>query len=918
MTNYTPPNWRKNVNLRDGTSLHLRPIRPDDTGRIRRFYERLSLESTYFRFMSMMKRLTEMEVEHFTRINFDDEMAIVGVVPDEEEPGGERLIAVGQYVRLPKPTHAEVAFAVNDAYQGRGIATHLLQELLPFARMADIEVLEAEVLAENKRMLQVFRNMGFTTSTERFETVIHIEFPIESTALSREQRWMREQSAGTAAMQKVFRPQVVAVVGASTRPGSIGNSLVRNLLQQEFNGAVFPVNPKHRAVCSVQCYPSLLEIPLEVDLAIIAVPAAQVMDVARDCARKRVHAIVVISAGFAESGGEGAELQEELLEFVRLYGMRMVGPNCLGLVNTEAGVRLNATFSPVYPPMGRVAFSSQSGALGIAILDLARELRLGLSQFVSVGNKADISGNDLLYYWGTDNQTDVILLYLESFGNPKKFSRIARSVSRNKPIVVLKSGTSQAGARAASSHTGAIASSNIAARTLMAQAGIIQTDSMEKLFNAAKVLGSQPLPKGPRLAILTNAGGPAILSADRAELEGLVVRPCSESLQQALQQHLAPAAHAGNPVDMIASATAEQYETCLNLLLKSDEVDQVLVLFIPPMVTTTVEVAQAMIRARHACGNEKPLVASILGSQGETECHDILAAERIPTFRFPEDAVVALAQLHWYANWRNTPEGDAVRFDDVDRSTADAIMAEATSALAEGEMCWLPTDKAFRVLEAYGIPVIPTRFAPDAEAAVAAAHKVGFPVAMKLASTTIVHKTDVGGVVLDVPNEPELRKAFADLAARLEAEGRRGEMDGVIVQPMSRSGLETVLGVSHDPLFGPVMMAGLGGIYLDLFRDVQFSLHPLTDRSASEMLASLKSSRLFAGYRGARPRDLPALREVLLRLSQLVAQHPEIKDVDLNPVMVLANGEGCRVVDARIQLAHADQFTEWVISQLDD
>ncbi|HEX7928586.1 MAG TPA: GNAT family N-acetyltransferase, partial [bacterium] len=631
MPNAVPPAWSKDVILRDGTSLRLRPITPGDDERLVKFHSRLSPQSIYTRFMRIMPKLTPNDVKRFTVIDYDSDMAIVAVVPDADQPGGERIAAVGRYVRLPKHTHAEVAFTVEDAYQGKGIATILLQEIVPFARLAHLDVLEAEVLAENRRMLDVFNHMGFQITASLQEGVVHVEFPVAETEESQEARWTREQQATIVSTERIFRPRSIAVVGASDRPGTIGNVLVRNLLRDEFNGPVYPVNPTHHVVCSVPCYGTLQDIPREVDLAIVAVPAAQVLDVVRQAAAKHVYALVILSAGFGETGPEGLKLQEQVLDVVRRYGMRMVGPNCLGIVNTEPSVRLNATFAPVSPPPGRVALSSQSGALGIAMLSLARQLRLGLSQFVSIGNKADISGNDLLQFWGDDPNTNVVLLYLESFGNPKKFSRIARRVGRKKPIVVLKAGTSKAGARAASSHTGSLAASAVVAQTLMEQAGIVQTDTMERFFYAAKVLGSQPLPRGNRLGILTNAGGPGILSADRAEAEGLTVPQLSRPLQGDLKRGLLPTASAQNPVDMIAGASARHYEAALKTLLANDEVDQVLVMFIPPVVTRTGDVVQAILNARKAVDVPKPLLAAMMVEQGAGDADlDRLEAAGIP------------------------------------------------------------------------------------------------------------------------------------------------------------------------------------------------------------------------------------------------------------------------------------------------
>jgi acetate---CoA ligase (ADP-forming) len=918
MPNPTPPRWSKDVILVNGTPLRLRPITPEDDGRMLRFFQRLSPQTIYRRFMSVLTRMDEKELRRFTHIDFDEEMAIVGVIEDEAEEQRERIIAVGRFVRLPKPTHAEVAFTVEDRYQGQGIGTHLLQELMPFARMADIETLEAEVLAENRQMLQVFRNMGFVTTSSLREGVVHIEFTMQETELTQDRRFAREQAAHVASMERLFRPRSVAVIGASNEPGTIGYALVRNLISAEYAGPVYPVNPRHTVVHSVPCFASLRDVPREVDLAIVAVPAARVLEVARECAAKHVYALVIISAGFAEIGERGRALQDEVLDIARRHGMRIVGPNCLGLLNTEPAVRLDATFAPQFPPHGGVALSSQSGALGIAMLNLAGELRLGISQFIGMGNKADISGNDLLYFWGTDPGTRVILLYLESFGNPKKFSRIARRVGRDKPIVVLKSGTSQAGARAASSHTGALAASNVMVETLLEQAGIVHTETMEQFFHAAKVLSSQPLPAGGRLAVLTNAGGPGIISADRAELEGLTVPRLSEALQAALREHLPDSASALNPVDMIASASAAQYEACLARLLASDEVQQVLVMFIPPLVTAAPDVARAVIAARRAAGSAKPLAACMMGESGRAPWLDDLEAAGIPTFRFPEDAVVALAQLTRYRDWRNRERGAFVRFDNVQAEAARALITRHAGDDPRREPVWLPPLEGYRLLECYGIPTLPTRFAATAHDAVGEADALGYPLAMKLSSTTILHKSDVHGICLNLRSPREVRGAFLELEETLEGIGRRAEMDGVLLQPMAKAGLEAVLGVSYDATFGPVLMAGLGGVYLELFRDVQFALHPVTDLDVERMLSRLKSYRIFAGYRGEPARDIAAFKETLLRLSQMVEDHPHIRELDLNPVLLMGEGQGCCVVDARVRVAGVDPFTEYVISHLND
>ncbi len=917
-----PPKWKKTVILKDGTSLLLRPITPKDTDIWIRFLNRVSPESIYRRFHGVIPKVDESYAHRFTHIDYDDEMAIVGVAADSKEPQGERMIAVGRLVRLPKPTVGEVAFLVEDASQGRGIGSHLLQELLPFARLMDIERLEAIVLAENREMIRLFQDTGFVITSSADAGTVRIELVFEETAKSRERRWAREQSAYIASIERLFRPRSVAVIGASNTEGTIGNALISNLLKEGFTGQLFPVNPKHSEICSLPAYGALADIPAEVDMAVVAVPAAQVSQVIRQCADKRVYSAVIISAGFSESGPEGRAMQDEVLTLARQQGMRLVGPNCLGLLNTEAEVRLNATFAPQFPPPGRVAISSQSGALGIALLNHAKSLRLGISQFVGVGNKADISGNDLLYFWGQDPNTAVILLYLESFGNPKKFGRISRRVSREKPIVVLKSGKSQAGQRAASSHTGAMASSSVVADALMAQAGIVQVESMEQFFNAAKVLSTQPRPQGRRLAILTNAGGPGILCADRAEAEELTVTPLSPGLQSRLRKHLPATASTGNPVDMIAAATPKQYENCLRILLSSKEVDQVIVMFIPPVVTEALDVARAILKAHGASKVAKPVVAVMMGEADAEQVVDELEAGGISSFRFPEETVVALAQYSRYADWLKQPQGQSRTFENVRHDEARQVIVAACGeepgeTEAAPEAVWLSPRDGYRLLESYGIKTVSTAFAATAADAAEVAKSLGYPVAMKLASTSILHKSDVKGVYLGLRSDWEVRGAFGELEERLTQARQRKSMDGVLIQPMASSGLEAVLGVSHDATFGPVMMAGLGGVYLELFQDVQFTLLPVTDREVERMLQRLKAHRIFSGYRGEAARDVAAFSETMLRLSQLVDEHPQIHELDLNPVMLMPEGQGCVVVDARVRVQPVDPFSEYVISQID-
>ncbi len=695
----------------------------------------------------------------------------------------------------------------------------------------------------------------------------------------------------------LLRPKSVAVIGASTKPGSLGREIFKNLITTGFEGPVYPVNPKAAVVQSVRAYPSISAIPDPVDLAVIVIPAAHVLAAVEECAAKGVRGIVVVSAGFKETGGDGAAMEARLKELVRSRGIRMVGPNCLGVLSTAPDVRLDATFAPTYPPEGTVAIASQSGALGVAILDYTREFNIGVSEFVSMGNKTDVSGNDLIQWWDADPRTKVILLYLESFGNPRKFTRLARAISRRKPIVAVKSGRTQRGMRAATSHTGALAGADVAVDALMAQAGVIRVDTVEELFDMAAFLAHQPVPAGRRVAIVTNAGGPGILATDACEAKGLEIPDLTPESTRKLREFLPPEASVKNPVDMIASATAENYERASRILLDDPNVDALLALFVPPIITESKAVGQAIVAG--AEGTEKPVVACFLGRHGVPEGLHSLKRGHIPSYAFPESAVRVLHRAMRYGEWLRRPEGTERSFDDVDREAADAVMLTARERLGK-DGGWLAPGEVERLVRAYGIKAPQARVVADAEAAAAAARELGFPVVVKLDSDTIAHKSDVGGVRLDLRTESEVKRAVAEILEALEGRGLGGKVRGFTVQPLVKEGVEVIVGVTQDPKFGPLVAFGLGGVQVELMKDAAFRLHPLTDLDAHEMVRSVKGYPLLTGYRGAPPADLDALEEVLLRVSALVGDHPEIAEMDLNPVKVLPAGRGCVAVDARV------------------
>jgi acetyl coenzyme A synthetase (ADP forming)-like protein len=697
----------------------------------------------------------------------------------------------------------------------------------------------------------------------------------------------------------LLRPRSVAVIGASTERGSIGGEIFRNLLLNGFQGPVYPVNLKSDFVQSVKAYASVADIPGPVDLAVVVVPAKVVVATVEACAAKGVRGVVVISAGFKEVNEEGAAREARLKEIVRAHGMRLVGPNCLGVLSTAPDVRLDATFAPTYPPEGNVAIASQSGALGVAILDYTRSFNIGVSDFVSIGNKADVSSNDLVQWWDADPRTKVMLLYLESFGNPRKFTRLAREITRRKPIVAVKSGRTRRGMTAATSHTGALAGADVAVDALFAQTGIIRVDTVEELFDMAAFLAYQPIPKGSHVAILTNAGGPGILATDACEAHGLEVPDLSESTTARLHEFLPPEASVRNPVDMIASATAQNYERATRALLADPKIDALIALFVPPIVTEPREVARGIVNG--SAGTEKPVLTCFLGKHGVPEGLRSLKEGNIPSYAFPESAVRVLGRAVRHGQWMAKAPGREIAFDDVSAAAAAAVFAAARERMGD-EGGWLNADEVDRVLAAYGIRTPPVLFAATPKEAAAAARSLGFPVVVKLLSDSISHKSDVGGVRLDLRTEAEVESAGNEICATLRARGLEGAVRGFTVQPLVKEGVEVLVGVTQDPKFGPLVAFGLGGVQVEVMKDVTFRIHPLTDRDADEMVRGVRGYALLNGYRGAPPADVPALEEAILRVSVLVGNHPEIAEMDLNPVKVLSVGKGCVAVDARIRI----------------
>ncbi|MBI4957784.1 MAG: acetate--CoA ligase family protein [Myxococcales bacterium] len=704
-----------------------------------------------------------------------------------------------------------------------------------------------------------------------------------------------------AGLDAILRPRSVAVVGASRREGSLGHGVVQNLLGFGFQGPVYPVHQKADHVASIRAYPTVDAIPDPVDLAVVVVPRTEVVSVVEACAKKGVRGLVVITAGFREVGLEGATEEARLQEIVRRHGMRMIGPNCMGILNTDPKYRLNASFSATRPRHGNAGFASQSGALGEVVLATACAVGLGVSQFVSLGNKADVSGNDLLAYWANDPQTEVILLYLESFGNPRRFATLARHITRvrGKPILVVKSGRTAQGAAAASSHTGSLAGSDQAASAMLSSCGVIRCDTVMQLFDFALGFCNQPPPGGSRVAVLTNAGGPGIMATDASIQAGLTLADLASATEQALGAALPPEASVRNPVDMIASAGAEQYRRCAATLLADDAVDALLVIFVSPVVMDPPAVARGIVagvtEGLLRAGRPKTVLACFMGRDLDDRGIAILSEAKIPNYPFPEAAVRTLEAMTRFQSWRAQAPGREVRFA-VDAQAARRLVDKVQ---ADGRT-WLSGIEAMELLQAYGIPTAPSQRVSGPDEAIAFADEVGYPVVLKLDAASVLHKSDVGGVKIDLRSPGEIKGAFWDMQASVQ----KGAVADAryLVQKMVTDGTETIIGAAQDAHVGHLLMFGLGGIYVELMRDVAFRIHPITDADAERMTREIKGAPLLDGHRGAEPVDRQRLTEVLLRVNQLIADFPMIAEMDLNPFMAQPRGRGGVVVDARVRL----------------
>ena len=861
-----PHSWVVDVLASDGGAVALRPIVPEDADKLVEFHGKLSERTRYLRYFGPYPTMSARDVKNFTTVDHHNRVAFVMMLGDE-------IIAVGRYERLldvGDGKSAEVAFVVADAHQGRGLGPILLEYLAAAAAENGLTMFVAEVLSENRNMVTVFREAGYQVSRSFDGGVLRLEFAIDPTEALVSVRNSRERAAEARSMGNVLSPRSVAVIGASADPAKVGNAVLTNLLRGGFTGPVYPVNAEHRSVHGVRAYPTVRDIPDDVDLAVVAVPAESINSVLDDCLDKGVKALVVVSSGFSESGPDGRSSERKLVHAARAHGMRLIGPNALGVANNDPAISLNATLAPVLPVAGNVGFFCQSGALGIAILDEAARSRIGLSAFVSAGNRADVSGNDLLQYWDSDQSTEVVLLYLESFGNPRKFSRIARRVARKKPIVAVKSGRHAVPPVLAA--TGVEIDDSIV-RALFEQAGVIQVGSISQLFDCALLFGYQPLPAGPRLAVIGNSTALGVLAADAARSEGLQV---------------------SDPVDLGAQASPELFAAAVRDALASFDVDAVIAVFVPPVAIPVEPFAKALKDA--VAGSDKPILTTFLAAEGVP---DVLAVRdevgnptrgSVPSYPGPERAALALARAWRYAEWRSKPASKVVRPAGIDSERAQKMVA---AWLENSPGRWRSDVEAAALLEGYGVAVVEFRSVLSEEEAVEAADAVGYPVAVKATGEMWRHRPDLGGVRLDLSGPESVRLAYRDLAAA------SGE-PLLHVQKMATKGIGCVVGVQDDPSFGSLISFGLAGVISDLLGDRAYRVLPLTEDAATELIDAPKAAPLLSGYRNAVPVNKGALVDLVQRISALADDIPEVRELACEPV--LASATGAEITDSRVRI----------------
>lgn len=866
------------VVLRDGSVCRLRPIKPSDADGVRRFHAGQSDESIYMRFFAPMRTLSDRDIKRFTEVDYHDRMALVATIRDD-------IIGIGRYDRVSEHS-AEVAFNISDAYHGKGIGSVLLEHLAALAQARDIAEFEAEVLPHNRKMLDVFSDAGYKVSRHIEDGVVSLHFEIEPTADSLSVRFAREHRAEALSMRAMLHPESVAVIGASRRERAIGHQVLKQIVTGGFTGQVHAVNPDAGEILGLQAVRTVGEIEGGVELAVIATPAPTVLQIVGECAAAGVRTLLIISSGFAEVDEEGAGRQNEVLRLARTHGMRVVGPNSFGLINNDPSVSLNATLTPTIPKPGFLGLFSQSGALAIANLDSAARRNLGISVFASAGNRVDVSGNDLMQYWVDDERTHAVGLYLESMGNPRKFSRIARNLASNKPVIVVKPASASYGAPPGHKVRKAKVKPH-AFTAMLEQAGVIHCENVHQMFDVAQLLVHQPLPTGRRVAVVGNSSQLAALCADNATERGLQV--------------------VHGPVAVATEATAREFQKAVDAAFADPEVDSVIVCFIPPVGALDQEVVEALRYA--ASRSEKPCVATLLGLRGVDdggdrsflhEVGDVTAGmprQAVPLYGMPEEAIRALAAATDYGQWREKDKGQNVVREGIDRWAVRALLDRVLEEDPEGRA--LTVDESTELLAAYGVDVWPRREAATADEAVAAAEELGYPVVVKSLSPLVRGQAMLEGIRVDLHDADAVRSAFETLDRRL------APMDAnyFVVQRMAGTGVSTVMATVEDPLFGPVVSFSIAGAPTKLLDDIAYRIPPLTDVDVRELVEDIKAAPLLMGHEGASPVDRGALEDVLGRLSIMSDDFLELSSIELNPV--IAHTSGVTVLGADVMIAPA-------------
>ncbi|MBZ9594006.1 bifunctional GNAT family N-acetyltransferase/acetate--CoA ligase family protein [Streptomyces yangpuensis] len=880
------------VLLADGATVSVRPVRPDDLAEVAAFYDAMSPENLRLRFFTANRRSAEQSAERVCRPACPGRRALLA------EAGG-KAVGLVEYERLPGTDHADLALAVADRWHHKGVGTVLLEHAASAARSDGVTAFAADALSENRDVLKVFADLGLSIM-RRFEgPEVHCLVRLEADETYLAAVEARGRTADVASLQPLLRPRSVAVVGPGRRPGSVGRAILHNLRRDGFDGRLYAVHPVATAVLGVTTYRTVSDVPQALDLAILAVPATAVQTVADECGRNGVRALLVVSAGLDREQGRG------LLSACRRYGMRLVGPNCLGLANTEDDVRLDASFAADLPSPGTAGVAVQSGGVGIALLAGLSRLGIGVSTFVSLGDKYDVSGNDMLQWWESDGRTDLALLHLESFGNARAFSRTARRVTRTIPVLTVDAGRTAAGRRAAASHTAAAATPTMTRQALFRQAGVTAARSIAELLDTAALLHSQPLPAGRRVAVVSNAGGTGVLAADAAIESGLRVPPLSPELTGRLLATLPGGAAAANPVDTTAAVSEDKLSDCLAELIGSDEVDALIVALVPTAVATATgdDLTRSVVRTAEL---HRFPIAAVLPDQAPSVRYLNGQDAAVPAYADPQSAAHALAHGVDRTEWLARPQGTVADLDGIDLERASVMVSSYLSDHPDGG--WADPRTCADLLGCYGIPQIPWVWARSESDAVHAARRfreLHAGAVLKAYWPGLVHKSEEHAVRLDLTDDAEVSTGYQDFAERF-----RGKLAGVLVQPMARRGVELFVGVVQDAVFGPLVMFGLGGTATEVLADHAARLAPLTDQDVHDLVSAPRCAPLLFGHRGAEPVDLEGLGQMLSRLSRMASDLPQLAEADLNPV--IARPDGIDIVDVRLRLVPSRAYDPYL------